>query len=62
MLDVTENVEFIGFTLPNTSVTSRISPIGSDVIFTLFINPGFLVCCMPPHCLVVSLRQQCKDN
>ena len=33
MLDVMENVEFIGFTLPATSVTSNIIPIGSDVIF-----------------------------
>ena len=32
MLNVEENVEFIGFTLPNTSVTSKIIPIGSDVI------------------------------
>ena len=33
MLDVAKNVEFIGFTLPATSVTSNIIPIGSDVIF-----------------------------
>ena len=33
LLSVTENVEFIGFTLPATSVTRNIIPIGSDVIF-----------------------------
>lgn len=33
ILSVTENVELIGFTLPSTSVTSNVIPIGSDVIF-----------------------------
>ena len=32
MIEVTESVEFVGFTLPETSVTSKIIPIGSDVI------------------------------
>ena len=33
VLHVVENVEFIGFTLPSTSVTSTFIPIGSDVVF-----------------------------
>jgi hypothetical protein len=33
VLSVMENVEFIGFTLPATSVTSSIIPISSDVVF-----------------------------
>ena len=33
VLSVTENVDLIGFTLPATSVTSDVIPIGSGVIF-----------------------------
>ena len=33
MISVTEHPEYIGFTLPTTSVSSKVIPIGSDVIF-----------------------------
>ena len=33
ILNIVDNAEFIGFTLPNTSVSSKIIPIDSDVIF-----------------------------
>ena len=47
-----ENVEFIGFTLPATSVTSNVIPIGSDVIFVNLYSSIFCILYAISICLL----------
>ena len=53
MLDVAKNVELIGFTLPATSVTSNIIPIGNDVIFVNLYSSTLCISYTVSICLLI---------
>ena len=53
MLDVAKNVELIGFTLPATSVTSNIIPIGNDVIFVNLYSSTLCISYAVSICLLI---------